>query len=80
MKKTPITLNTEDESPEIPADTISAQDRTNGIYRAKDRYIADDMTSWTQVYRFGHMLLVPTRLMPPSRCCSWLTPELLPTC
>ncbi len=61
-EKTSITLNTEDESPEIPADTQAAQDRTAGIYRPKDRYIAPDMTNWTQAYRFGHMLLVPTRL------------------
>jgi len=26
----------------------------------KDRYIAPDMANWTKVFRFGHMILVPT--------------------
>ena len=26
----------------------------------KDRYIAPEMASWTKVFRFGHMILVPT--------------------
>jgi tetratricopeptide (TPR) repeat protein len=28
----------------------------------RDRYIAPEMQSYTQVYRFGHLLLVPTRI------------------
>lgn len=28
----------------------------------KDRYIAPEMTDWTKVFRFGHMLLVQTRV------------------
>src|SRR5262249_29257882 len=26
----------------------------------KDRYIAPEMANWTKVFRFGHMILVPT--------------------
>ena len=28
----------------------------------RDRYIAPEMADWTRVFRFGHMILVPTRL------------------
>jgi hypothetical protein len=28
----------------------------------RDRYVAPEMQSYTQVYRFGHILLVPTRI------------------
>ena len=28
----------------------------------KDRYIAPEMVNWTQVFRFGHMMLVPTNV------------------
>ncbi len=30
--------------------------------RFRDRYVAPEMKSWTPVYRFGHMLLIPTRV------------------
>lgn len=28
----------------------------------QDRYIAPEMTNWSKVFRFGHMLLIPTRV------------------
>jgi Aspartyl protease/Tetratricopeptide repeat len=31
-------------------------------YLPKDRYIAPEMANWTKVFRFGHNMLVPTRV------------------
>ena len=28
----------------------------------KDRYVAPEMANWTQVFRFGHLILVPTKV------------------
>jgi tetratricopeptide (TPR) repeat protein len=30
--------------------------------RPKDRYVAPEMAAWTKVFRFGHSILVPTRV------------------
>lgn len=68
----PATLNTEDpddpsagpedrasESSGKDAKTQSAVAQSNG---PKDRYISPEMKSFTSVYRFGHDLLIPTRV------------------
>jgi hypothetical protein len=36
-----------------------AEDRSTPVV-PKDRYIAPEMANWTRVFRFGHMLLIPT--------------------
>lgn len=47
----------------------SVKDETGGgsetkgeEYAPRDKYIAPGMENWTQVFRFGHMLLLPTRV------------------
>ena len=60
-------------APEEEAETSpegnSANDKKDGTAPAKapprlphDRYIAPEMADWTKVFRFGHLLLVPTRV------------------
>ena len=39
-----------------------ALNRIGEAYHPMDRYVGPDMTTWTPVFRFDHMLLVPTRL------------------
>jgi len=58
-KTTPM-LNTDDESPEFlerSGGAVAAE-----TYHPHDRFVGPDMTTWTPVFRFDHMLLVPTRL------------------
>jgi predicted aspartyl protease len=43
-----------------PAATTSAKNAGSVNHAPQDRYIAPEMKSYTQVYRFGHHLLVPT--------------------
>ena len=42
------------------AATTSSTIRPPGQHLPKDRYIAPEMSKWTQIYRFGHDILVPT--------------------
>lgn len=72
-KEAPVTLGTEQEDEESPAEQsetskseASPSDSKNkepvvdhGPY---DRYIAPEMESYTKVFRFGHDLLIPTRV------------------
>lgn len=58
-----------DEEPQSGSGVNSAADKGNAAAPAKpaprlpqDRYVAPEMANWTKVFRFGHMLLVPTRV------------------
>jgi hypothetical protein len=62
-----LNLQTDEDDSETegrPADdtakTVSAKDTKPAHSGPQDRYIAPEMKSYTQVYRFGHELLVPT--------------------
>ena len=48
-------------------DSTNTKNDSSQAPALQDRYIAPEMKSWTQVYRFGHYLLVPTRIgeIPP---------------
>lgn len=59
-EKITTVLNTEGETPEFLVVSNGAE--ISETYHPKDRYVASDMTTWTPVFRFDHMLLVPTRL------------------
>jgi predicted aspartyl protease len=58
-----------DEEAEASSRTSSADAKNEGAATTKaparlprDRYVAPEMAAWTKVFRFGHMLLVPTRV------------------
>jgi TonB family protein len=54
-----ITLQTDTDEPETNEEE---NDNQPALSRSQDRYIAPEMKSYSQVYRFGHALLVPTRI------------------
>lgn len=57
--ETEASLDTEGE--EIsPEDTSGAQGAEKALRIPQDRYIASEMKDWTKIFRFGHMLLIPT--------------------
>src|SRR5581483_10069457 len=66
----PKSLNSEGESQstaeqyEKPAADAGADKKADETRRPvpRDRYIAPEMANWTKVFRFGHMLLVPTNV------------------
>jgi len=47
------------DEPPVPA---SLEADPNAVSRFHDRYIAPEMQSYVRVFRFGHLLLIPTRL------------------
>jgi tetratricopeptide (TPR) repeat protein len=58
-----------EEETETNAEANSADDKKDSTAAPKaparlphDRYVAPEMTHWTKIFRFGHMLLVPTRV------------------
>ena len=55
-------LNSDDEGDSVESEADTNNRSKEGLYQPKDRYIAPEMKTWTPVFRFGHMLLVPTRL------------------
>jgi len=69
-------LNTEGESPSNPedksqtdedskaagADEKTASSAPPARRLPQDRYVAPDMDKWTPIFRFGHMLLIPTHV------------------
>jgi predicted aspartyl protease len=64
-----IALQTERDNSNLPeegrTEKAPGELATNGLSPhtgPQDRYIAPEMKSYTQVYRFGHSLLVPTRI------------------
>jgi tetratricopeptide (TPR) repeat protein len=62
-----IHLSTEEDDSETEnraADktAASAQDAKRAHSGPQDRYVAPEMKSYTQIFRFGHMLLVPTSI------------------
>jgi tetratricopeptide (TPR) repeat protein len=60
----PIELQTDQESAQTSGDQPEAKtDSNKPVHNGpQDRYIAPEMKSYTQVFRFGHMLLVPTQV------------------
>jgi tetratricopeptide (TPR) repeat protein len=58
--KSVSTLNTSADDAERA--TISPESAANPSHGPYDRYIAPEMENYTEVYRFGHDLLVPTRI------------------
>jgi len=56
-------LDSEDDSAVTPeaSNPVGVADKRDA-QAPKDRYIAPEMNNWTRVFRFGHMLLVPTRV------------------
>jgi predicted aspartyl protease len=63
-----VHLRSEKDDPASPADTAASKTGTGPEGGAPkpsgplDRYIAPEMKSYTQVFRFGHALLVPTQI------------------
>jgi aspartyl protease len=64
---TKIALQTERDDPNTPGENLAEKSALAPTKSAssshsgpQDRYIAPEMKSYTQVYRFGHSLLVPT--------------------
>lgn len=53
---------TDDESDDSNAAAAKANDKKPAPPGPQDRYIAPEMQSYTRVFRFGHMLLVPTAI------------------
>jgi tetratricopeptide (TPR) repeat protein len=66
----PKALNSEGESQSTAEEVKSTaaeagtdkKDDETGPQVPRDRYIAPEMATWTKVFRFGHMLLVPTNV------------------
>jgi hypothetical protein len=52
----------EDQSSEKSGPEADAKPSRSARHGPRDRYIAPEMQSYTQVYRFAHLLLVPTRI------------------
>lgn len=48
--------------PDEPPPPASLEADPNAVSRYHDRYIAPEMQSYVRVFRFGHMLLIPTKL------------------
>lgn len=48
--------------PDEPAPPPSLEADPNAVSGFHDRYIAPEMQSYTRVFRFGHLLLLPTKL------------------
>ena len=46
--------------PDQPAEEAALESRKSSNYRLHDRYTAPEMKSYTQIFRFGHSLLIPT--------------------
>lgn len=46
--------------PDQPTEEASLESRKSANYRLHDRYIAPEMKSYQQIFRFGHCLLIPT--------------------
>jgi len=46
--------------PDEAAEAASLASGPTSTYHAHDRYIAPEMQGYTRIYRFGHMLLIPT--------------------
>jgi tetratricopeptide (TPR) repeat protein len=48
--------------PDEPAEIASLESGPSPDLRFHDRYVAPEMRDYTPVFRFGHMLLIPTKL------------------
>lgn len=48
--------------PDEPATPVALESRSRTVSQFHDRYIAPEMQSFSPVYRFGHELLIPTKL------------------
>jgi predicted aspartyl protease len=60
----PIELQTDQEGAQTPGDQPEAKTDSNKTSHngPQDRYIAPEMKSYTSIFRFGHMLLIPTQV------------------
>lgn len=45
--------------PEQPAEAVTLDTNSAYTYHLRDRYIAPEMKSYTEIFRFDHMLLIP---------------------
>jgi tetratricopeptide (TPR) repeat protein len=48
--------------PNEPTPPASLEADPNAVSRFHDRYVAPEMQSYSRVFRFGHLLLIPTKL------------------
>jgi tetratricopeptide (TPR) repeat protein len=48
--------------PDEPTETAALESGSDPALRFHDRYVAPEMRSYWPVFRFGHMLLIPTKL------------------
>jgi predicted aspartyl protease len=46
--------------PDEPTEAVALDTSAASVYHPHDRYVAPEMQSYTKIYRFGHMLLIPT--------------------
>lgn len=46
--------------PDEPAETAGLDTDEGAAYQPRDRYVAPEMQNYSKIYRFGHMLLIPT--------------------
>lgn len=61
-----LSTGTVDESDELPTEGVAESPEAGGNLQTpalpEDRYVAPEMSDWTRAFRFGHMVLVPTRV------------------
>jgi len=48
--------------PDEPAPVAALESRSSGSSGFHDRYVAPEMQSFSAIYRFGHQLLIPTKI------------------
>jgi tetratricopeptide (TPR) repeat protein len=60
----PIELQTDQETAQTSGDQPEANTDSNkpALNGPQDRYVAPEMKSYTSIFRFGHMLLIPTQV------------------
>jgi tetratricopeptide (TPR) repeat protein len=46
--------------PDEPEEAAGLDTNEGAAYQPRDRYVAPEMQSYSKIYRFGHMLLIPT--------------------
>jgi predicted aspartyl protease len=62
LPDTKFTLSPLPLRPDEPAPPPSLEADPNAVSGFHDRYVAPEMQSYTRVFRFGHLLLLPTKL------------------
>jgi tetratricopeptide (TPR) repeat protein len=56
------TLNTGGDKSDSDAASTQGEESSAAELLPKDRFIASELQQWTKVFRFGHMLLIPTKV------------------